>query len=382
MPPRGKKGRIGLALDDDTIMEPLRAAVAASAQPTSTIMKQIQGFNLQTAAPDGGTRWQDMFVAVRFRESDMVLHFEFGRDDAAILGPSSFYVETTLRDASRQDPKTAYSQGLRLFFELRVESGSAYLSGNVHLLSAKPSHGVMRGTDALQTAVALARWFGARGLELQDMSRRACPSGKGTLLLRRTRILSKGQGWYESQGFRSVVEILEPGVFQKQVPLLHRMSVETLRQALQAAFDALQDAIVHHRTHQSFGRLTILEYERHVESPTVHGPPKAASKAVTMDTLVSAMRQVSTPATALRTRSGPLGEVIDRLIEEDCATASEVVEGLLPDTTEFRVVSRDVAGRDIVPPLPQLAAWVYTWRVVNGFPDMYMDLQHQHQRAF
>jgi hypothetical protein len=375
MPPRAKKSRPALRLDDEAVMGPLRAAVAASAKPTLTIMKQLESLNLQKTHEGSydDSRGRSMFVPVQLRESDMVLHFECYSDDAALLGPNSFHVETTLRDASRQDPITSFKVGLMLYFTLRVESGSTYLFGDVYLLSAKPSHGVMKGTDAVATAVALGRWFGARGLELSDQSRKASPSRKGSLLLRRSRILSKGEGWYESQGFRSVVDILEPGVFQKHVPLLHRLSVKTLHSALQAASDALQDAFVHHRTHRSFGQLTVLEYGRHQQNPTVHG--QEADRAVTMDTIVSALQQVSTPATSLRGHSGPLGKVVDQLIEDDCATASDLVQGLLPTSSVFLVVSRDISGQEVRPPLPQLAAWIYTWRVVNGFPDMYMDLQ-------
>jgi hypothetical protein len=362
-------------------MGPLRAEVAASTKPTLTIVRQLQALDLrrkkspQTEDGDhSSSRWSiEHLVHVRFRDSDMILGIYYHRDDAAVLGPSHFHVETTMRDASRQDPRTSFNFGLNLTFEQKLGSGGLFMTGYVHLLSAKPSHGVMKGTDALGTAVALGRWFGLGGLELTDLSNKACPSGKGELPLRRTLILSKGQGWYESQGFRSVVEIVEPGVFKKHVPLLHRMSIDTLHPALQAALEALQDALIHHRTHQSFGQLTILEYVRHLQDPTVHAAP---SKPVSMDTLVSTLRQVSTPATALRRRSGTLGKVVDQLIEEDCATASEVVEGLLPSSSSlgFFVVTRDVEGKPVRPQLPQLAAWVYTWRVVNSFPDMYLDI--------
>jgi hypothetical protein len=189
--------------------------------------------------------------------------------------------------------------------------------------------------------------------------------------LRRARILSKGAGWYESRGFRSVIELLDPGRYQRTVSRLHEIKVSALLDAM-AKIDAdVRRAIV---DREAMSRMTVHVHKEKKEPDVLSPPP--------LKEVVGLLNQVSvayeiilasskryTPNTTATT----LGVLVDELIKKDCALAVQLIDALLPDEEEFRVLVVASDGK-AAPAMPMADAWLYTWKLTKTFGSMTMKL--------
>jgi hypothetical protein len=287
-------------------------------------------------------------------------------------------MNTTTTVPNARDPASAYNFAVSVTFS-REEADPHACAGHVHLISHKPTHGVASGSDAIGIAIALGRMFGCRTLSLFDASRITCPTRRGasstpqTLLLRRARILSRGQGWYESKGFRSVIEALEPNAYRSTVGKLHTIRVADLVAALADVDRALRSALL--GGSGAAGRLRIAKYGMKSPEPEVSDRVSVADIVATMQT-ASVAYEILKDATATHaaTLGATLGDVVDAMIAKDCGTASVLVDALLPRADTFNVVLTDAEGR-AVKRLPRLDAWVFAWRLVSTYSDMVLTLR-------
>ena len=275
-------------------------------------------------------------------------------------------MDTMTVDPGAVDPP-GYSNAVSIQFD-RPKDNMLACDGYVNLISAKPSHGVLSGTDAIGIAIALARAFGCRTLSLHDGSALDCPDGSGDpISLRRARILSRGAGWYESKGFRSLIEALEPDKYRRTVGRLHTVRVADLLKALRASDEGLRAAVAAGRP--GFGALNIAAYNDDEPEPEVH-----SGKALSIKHVVDALQQASVACERLQGRDGEtLGAVVDSLISSSCRDAADLVDALLPMSSTFSVVLVAPDG-SAVPQLPMMHAWVFAWRLVSHFSNMTLRL--------
>ncbi|GAX86471.1 hypothetical protein CEUSTIGMA_g13881.t1 [Chlamydomonas eustigma] len=272
-------------------------------------------------------------------------------------------VNSTVVAPKAKDPPDAFSHGLSIAFERKE---ARVCQGYVNLISKKPTHGVRSGNDALGMAIAIGRIFGCIWLELQDASSLPCAGVDGSINLRKLRILSKGAGWYESKGFRSIVEALEPGKFAGTVGRLHSIPLKDLLRALRGIDAAARAALCD--PPNSHG-MRIASYKLNAAEPVViSGPPS------TLD-VIAMLQNASAALEAFQkiTHASTLGNAVDRLIQKDCMAADRLIHALFP-TSAFKVMLSGPDGGP-VEPLPRLEAWVFAWRLVSSFGTANMRLE-------
>jgi hypothetical protein len=321
------------------------------------------GYNaVQQASSD---RWTCL-VAVSYGSSRAV--FEVSTTTMFTGDVRYLEMSTTVVAPGAIDPP-GYSHAVSLYFERGAE-GAASCRAHISLVSKKPSHGVLTGTDALGMAVGLCRLFGAPSVELYDASRMSCGDAANTTLsLRRTRILSRGAGWYESRGFRSVIEVIDPGHYRRTVPRLHALPLQPLVDVLRAQDVVVRAALA--STDGPGGRMQVARYDLVRREPTLACPPSLVD-VIALAESVSVALEVLGPLRATN-KVLRLGDVVDEMISTDCTLAAKLVSALLPSREHFVVLLKGADGRP-VPQLPLLPAWVHTWRVVSVFADLTLKL--------
>lgn len=359
-----------------------KAAAAARADPWGAIRRflDVRGY----ARSERGRE-----VSCRF---DVVLRgsaatFDATYDTIFTGDITSLSVDTRTTRPSAIDPPAGYEKAVSMRFEREPVSldASRACSGHVNLISKKPSQGVASGTDALGIAVALGRLFGCRSLALWDASRLPCEAGTGkesNISLRTARILSKGAGWYESHGFRSLVEALEPRQYARTVGRLHSIPLDAMRSWLEASDAALRAALCASSASPSarpgVGALRIAKYKMDAGEPDVADPPSVStvvdclrSTSVALDVLFFSKN--ASKLSALKTCK-TLGDAVEYLIGGDCVAAGALVGALLPSgSPTFDVVVRAPDG-SAVPPPPLLDAWVFAWRLTSTYNDLTLTL--------
>lgn len=285
---------------------------------------------------------------------------------------------TRVVDTEIQDPIGCLENGLDIWLK---RGRSAEFEAHLESVSKKPSHGLRSGKDALGMAIALCRSVGCKSIKLSDGSHLHCAGSNGnmddardnSIPLRKARILSRGTGWYESRGFRSLVELVDPGLYERMVSRLHRISVPTLAACLRQQDGLLRAALV---DPGAMARMGIVKYTKTDMSEVV---------VPSIDDLLSMMSRVSVAHEILirhsesrkkikeKITSETLGELVDHLIKANCTMAAKFVKALLPDSRDFVVLKHDADGRP-VSPIPHEEAWVYTWRLTNTYTDLVLTL--------
>ena len=274
---------------------------------------------------------------------------------------------TVTVDPGAADPPDGFEHAVHM--TLARPDGGPACEAELHAVSKKPSHGVRSGTDAVGMAIALCRLLGCRAVKLYDGSRLGCPEADAPMSLRKARILSRGSGWYESKGFRSVIETLDPGRFRQHVPKLHSLRLRPLMACLEAQDAALRRAVA---DAPAAARMTVHVHHHDSSKVDVVSPPALKDIVAIIDSVSVALdilRRVAGPRPGART----LGKVVDDLIARDCKSASQLVDSLLPDTQRFLVLVHGPDGSP-VPPLPHLDAWIFTWHVTRAYSDLTLRL--------
>lgn len=238
---------------------------------------------------------------------------------------------------------------------------------DVHIdrIAASPKHNIARGQQALRMAVALCKFFGAKRARLFDSSHLPCKrvNGKGdddnntnsyyyqsqkSVPLRPLRILTKGEGWYESHGFRSIEQILEPIVYRNHVSALHTVDMSQLEAALQQRDVAL--------------RRSILERTEVIGQGDVDGDggisePKQLELRDVMQ-IVERNSQLLDLLDELRPRGlikATVGKTVTAVLKADCLKAVALVKELLPRRMAFV----ETIGGTPITPRPAEASWRY-----------------------
>ena len=312
------------------------------------------------------TRWMDSSkIAVSYGKSRAVFDVSVHRFFTGDI--RSLDMRTTTIRPKATDPPGSYNVALSMSFDRGTAANDRECQAEIHIVSKKPTHGVLSGTDALGIGVAIARHVGCETVKLTDASSLHCDGAKdGEVALRRARILSRGSGWYESNGFRSVIETLHPGRFRSTVGRLHTLRIGTLMSAMTKLDAMLRPAIVDRAL---MSQMKLAKYDMREEA--AQSVPMSLSGVMSVVSTVSVALEIITQALENMSGAKPttLGALVDRLLKDDCGKASALVQALLPSTDEYFVMTHGPQGRP-APPLPLQDAWVFAWRVTNTYSDL------------
>lgn len=242
-------------------------------------------------------------------------------------------------------------------------------------IAASPTHNVANGNAALELALALCRRFGVPSVSLYDASSLPCskmtpdasPSDvtddfddDNMVPLRSMRILTKGDGWYESKGFRCIQQVLEPDLYRQHADALRIVSTTALRSAI-GQFDAAL-------------RRCVLDRTEVVANVTDRGEPSAERTLKTGEVLTLLE---STSATLdlfdLLDNAGmikpTIGETVAAALRKDCGSGISLVRALLPDDSQ-QIDVLTIGGVEAVH-WPSHESWSYVRRLS---PDLTMRL--------
>ena len=313
--------------------------------------------------------------------------FEARVSTVGVLTPHvrSVRLSTLATHPAAIDPPHSFGTAVSMSFERDQQTNVC--DGHVGLISSKPTHGVLKGTDALGMAIAIGRRFGCRSLDLSDSSSLPCPGGpvsgspsgsSSPVSLRSARILSRGAGWYESKGFMSLIEALEPDTFARSVGRLHTIPLVDLVAALRAIDAAARQALCKSRTADGSGggSASIARYGMHDALPEVSSPAMTADVVSVLSSASSALDVLLTlPKAMIAGRT--LGDAVDHLLRHDCPSARLLIDALLPHgghKGRFPVMLTAADGSP-VPRLPMVDGFVYAWRIVSTYTDLRLDLE-------
>jgi hypothetical protein len=281
------------------------------------------------------------------------------------------YMVTRVLDPDASDTYGSL-EGIHLQFRRGHDTLVSKCVAELMSISKKPSQGLLTGRDALDTAIALCRHIGCSAVNLHDGARIQCTGQQQEqeVHLRKALILSRGAGWYESRGFRSIVESLDPVRFRRMVPRLHTIRLVDLLKGLRQHDALLRSALL---DADAAARMGVISYSAFAipgggsdEAPVVVPP--------TVEDLLGMMSRVAFPLQVLEERNmklgggapllGTLGGFVEEMLSSDCVTAAKFTDALLPWHNTYVVLRRGPDGRPVAP-LPQEDAWVYVWRVFH-----------------
>ena len=362
---------------DAGTFRPALGAAAAARDPWGEIRRFLEthGYN-RTEPRWGGAGFNCKFRVRRGRSVAVFDAFVSTLLDGELQGVN---IETTTTKPASVDPTNSMSHAVKMQFD-RKEVRSC--TGEIRYISKKPSQGVVSGTDALAIAIAIGRRFGCGTLELYDASSLPC-EGKA-IGLRAARILSRGAGWYESKGFRSLIEALEPNKYAKTVARLHTIPVDDLVASLSSIDRAVRSALCASSSaadgSSRFGRMAIAKYDMSSSTPKVVSGADLSTTDVfsAMQSSSVALEELVRTSAKNKKKNATLGDAMDALLRTNCASAGRMVTALLPyaggnSSDAFVVVTRGPSG-DPVAPLPMLEAWVFAWRLLKSYGDLRLTL--------
>jgi sulfur relay (sulfurtransferase) DsrF/TusC family protein len=293
------------------------------------------------------------------------VHVSFDVDLTKLFTGDLIDVEMVTRLLDPDAPDTPHPTGILLHFRRGYDSLVNKCVAELESISKKPSHGLRTGRDALDTAIALCRHVGCSAVNLLDASSIQCAGQQQptAVHLRKALILSRGVGWYESRGFRGIVESLDPVRFRRMVPRLHKIRLVDLLKGLRKHDALLRSSLL---DAGAAARMGVIRYH------AIPGGDEALVVPPTVDDLLDMMSRVSFPLQVLEEKNlklgegalllGTLGGFVEELMSSDCVTAAKFTDALLPWHGTYVVLRRGPDGRP-VEPLPQQDAWVYVWRV-------------------
>jgi hypothetical protein len=237
----------------------------------------------------------------------------------------------------------------------------------IQSIAASPTQGLGTGNDSLKTAIAICRSFGTRTVTLIDESKLSCArignkdtepgwGDRNNMSLRHLRILTKGEGWYESHGFKCIEQILEPKVFKEHTGALKSVSMAGFRQSVDSIDKALRRSVLE-RT-DVIGKLR--EHER-------VGPMSLRDVLELIDNnnkLIRAMDELKKDGLLKDT----LSETLVAALPTKCELVAEFVTNLFAGSNASVVK----IGGDNVPPRPHEESWAYAQGIGA---EMFLDLQ-------
>ncbi len=331
------------------------AAAAARRDPWGSMQRFIDAHGY--ACSDDGWGQKTCKIDVQHGTSRATLDVQFRRLFTGDL--LRVDVTSTVVAPKANDPPSGFDAALSMSFK---RNDARECGGHVNVISKKPTHGVRSGSDALGIAIALGRLFGCAALELQDASSLPCPGAAGgRVALRNARILSRGAGWYESKGFRSLVEALEPGRFKGTVGRLHAIPLKDMLRALRDVDAAARAALCGGDSNKG---VRIAKYKKDAAMPGVTEKPSTSEVVAVLQRASTALEALE--ALELGNNGTTLGDAVDRLLKRDCAASDRLVEALLPGSETFDVLLSDPDGKP-VEPWPKLEAWVFAWRLLSAY---------------
>ena len=330
-----------------------RQTTTQSTNNNSWVILSNQVFDKYAYDVEETPKWKTGKLAIRYKASSVVFNVAMHMLLDGNIEQASLETTEVVPDAV--DTLGSYDFAVSIDLE-RPRAGHVHAcAANINVISNKPKHGVASGSDALDIAVKLCELLHCASITLYDAATIHCDTPKDSehvqYSLRAARILAKGAGWYESKGFRSLVESLDPGVHRSLIPQLHRLSTTRVIAALEKIDATLRNALLN----RNYGGITFSSYM------LWKGEPIMIDRTTTKDV----MEAMSCTSVALDILSAPmpvvlktLGEHVNYLMKTDCTRAAQLVAALLPHGGRFLVLT----GTQ----LPALAAWVYAWRLVNS----------------
>lgn len=262
---------------------------------------------------------------------------------------------TQTTDVNIVDPEGSIMSAFDILFE-RTPDAIQCIS-RIREISKKPSHGVTTGSDALNMAIQLCRHFNCKIVQLNDGSNIHCTDiSSSTVTLRKARILSRGSGWYESYGFRSVIEYLHPAKY-KSIKKLHKIPLNEMINCMTNLNTILREAIIE--------KITINEVFKY--SLKKHGPEKVKPS---LKDVIAMANQICVSLDIMKEHQDKyetLGHLIDFLIQNKCAVAGDLVNALFPESTEYCTIVNE-------PGLPLQKTWIFAWQLVNTSGDLTLQI--------
>lgn len=285
-------------------------------------------------------------------------------------------LRTTVTRPKLANPLEPFDHAIRMEIHRGTMSATAVRAAVAYLgtISKKPSHGLDSGSDSLELALRLCRALGCSNVSLFDASHLPCSvkHANVNVPLRAARILARGSGWYESRGFHSLLEDLNPAQHRLLVDRLHRLPLKDLTKNLADIDRSLRQAILA----PSLAKTSIQVHDQMSE--------KFSTRTATVADIVAIMGSVSValgvmqdgkPESSSKSSSKPrtLGAFMDSLVVgERCEDASRFIRALLDGQEDGKVMTMLLKDADGAP-VPQLLekdSWLYVWRLVTGMDSM------------
>lgn len=289
---------------------------------------------------------------------------KYGKSSAVLLFKVAYLFMGAIQDVTlesitikpnKKDPP-GYENAIHMTLDRGNQESIYECRANITLISKKPSHGVMSGGDALSIALGLCKKIGCNSVYLYDASNLPC--GNGKVPLRRLRILTRGSGWYESHGFKSIIEVLQPTVYQSNLALLHKQPLAPLMEKM-GEIDAIIRAAIATPARGALKRMRAVIHKRGSMETELASPPSMVDLTMVLANISTALEVMqSIKAGQART----LGEIVIKAMDEDCNKGSSLINALLPNSDKYIVLTADIDGKP-VPQIPHLEAWLYAWRI-------------------
>lgn len=289
-------------------------------------------------------------MPVKFGKSRAVLKVDVDRLFTGAI-KSLTMGSTVVRPTAKDPPGFDYAVSMRID---RGHMGDASeCRAYIDYISKKPSHGVLSGGDAIGIALGICRLIKCDTVEVSDAS--SLPCGTENVSLRRFRILSRGSGWYESKGFKSVAEVLGSAAYRRTVAKLHKLPLPQLIEKM-TAIDTIVRSAIASPDRDVVRRMVVAKHVMTSEQPELISPPSVMH-------LASILANVSVALEVMRDSkvTGTLGALMDHVMAADCHKARALVNALLPWEDAYFVIMVGPDGRP-APKLPQLKAWLFAWR--------------------
>jgi len=384
-----------------------------------SVFLDVHGTNKERHVRAGG--YTSESCSVRMKYKGHILAFNV-RCERLPTGPlESVNFKTTVVKPGLVNPSEVFDYAIsmemaRTFLDVESSTLKSGAKASISYISKKPSHGVTSGSDALDLAIRLARHFGCTSAELYDASQVACtqksknqksnkpeknshnsnstqgvdtmvvdafhhsPPTTTSVSLRTARLLTKGNGWYESKGFHSMAEASDPVRHRQLVGKLHRLKVADLVKNFTQIVDAAQEAMF-----STSRRKAKVAYN--FKNVYNGGEVRAATTGdlaallLSFGTARDLLEDFASSHDAAPRRRATLSDAVAFWLERDCGTASAFFTALLPhaygfmaESTPYRVLLTRSGTGDPVPQPLELDSWLYAWRLLSSDASMHMAL--------
>ena len=247
------------------------------------------------------------------------------------------------------------------------------------------AQGVRSGTFAIQLALALCARLGARTAHLFDASHIACRSSAGfkkpvEISLRALHILTQGNGWYDSYGFKTVFERVDAATFQKHARKLRGIRVSDLIDAVRTVFEKTREAIIASDDDNNTATGFVFVSTPGAPSSTTPGSP-AMDSTRTLDTkaVLKLFKRSAAFLTAAKlvpiTPDLRLGKFVSMLLQKDCSAAAKVVHFIFPKRKYIALLKFN--GRPIVPKIPDFESVLSVWLAMKTYDgaSLFLDMR-------